>query len=190
MSNRPVEMIEAMGREHLIDFFDTIRAGGIPEGWDCRGRALEYCFLRGFALEMAERMPHAIGWPYPVCWPELKIGIAEQIDGVIYTHTGAFLVEAKAETQPIDVEPLAKLRFRLEGRPPGTMGILLSLSGFSRPASFFAQFAVPLNVLLWSAEDVFWGLRNARLLAGLDIKLRQAIERRVPDYNLEVEEVS
>jgi len=66
---------------------------------------------------------------------------------------------------------VAKLRFRLEGRPPSTMAVLFSVNDFSLPTEVFTQFASPLNVLLWGSSDL-----DVALPAGsMTERLRQSL---------------
>ncbi|AGY56940.1 hypothetical protein GKIL_0694 [Gloeobacter kilaueensis JS1] len=146
--------------------------------WGGRGYALEYIFLRGFDLELESTRYEEVRWPYGFTSEQLRLGTLEQIDGAIYTRLGTFLVESKCLSKEVDVEPLAKLRFRLEGRPPLTMGILVSASGFTQVAKLYASFATPLNVLLWTAEDIDATLPQQRMMDGVRRKLRQAVERK------------
>jgi hypothetical protein len=97
------------------------------------GKTLEYLNIRVFELKNLAR----VRYPYLVTYPE-KFGTMEQVDGVVYLDGRCFLIECKDTTKPQDVESLAKLRFRLESRPPGTMGVLVSRSEFATPAEVFA----------------------------------------------------
>jgi hypothetical protein len=72
----------------------------------------------------------------------------EQVDGVVYDDGRAFLIESKDHDARASVEAIVRLRSRIEQRPPGTMALLFSSSGFTETAEIFAQFATPLNVLL------------------------------------------
>lgn len=189
------EIVKRMTRDELMTFWDEIReaneAGKAPAGWKCRGKALEYCFVRAFSLEAEELGVGDAVEPFNVVWPDLRLGVIEQIDGVVYAPTGRpFLIECKAidPKTPIDVEPLSKLRFRLQQRPPGTMGLILSLSGFTSPAQWLARFATPLDVLLWSAQDFDWALRRGRMFDALEQKYRRAVELRVAYYQVDIEE--
>jgi hypothetical protein len=48
---------------------------------------------------------------------------------------------------------------------------------FTAATELFAQFAVPLNVLLWSAADLDQSLPKARMMDALREKYRNAVER-------------
>lgn len=190
---KAAERVKRMTRDELTCFWDTIKGGETPDGWSCRGKALEFCLVRAFSLEAEAHgdSSYAVVEPFNVVWPDLKLGTIEQIDGVVYSQSRPFLVECKATDpkKPIDVEPLAKLRFRLQTRPPGTMGLLLSLSGFTRPVQWLARFATPLNVLLWSKQDFDWALRRGQMFDALNQKLRRAVEQRVAYYQVDIEEI-
>jgi hypothetical protein len=179
-----VAKASGLDRAAIVSLWEAVKSPAPLKEWNGPGKALEYCLVRAFQLELNET---DCGWPFSVTSPNHRLGILEQIDGVVYAAFGTFLIEAKADKEPVDVEPLAKLRFRLEARPPGTMGMLASVSGFTEPARLYAQFAVPLNVLLWTGDDLDAALRTGSVLKGLQRKLRMAIERRIPDYRLEAE---
>lgn len=108
----------------------------------------------------------------------------EQLDGVVYLDRQPFIVESKNMTEPAAIEAVAKLRFRLEGRPPSTMAVLFSVSDFSLPTEIFAQFASPLNVLLWGRSDLDVAIPGGDMLGGLRRKLEHAVEFGLPLYFL------
>lgn len=169
---------KSLTHRQLMRHWRRLREGKPMGAWGGRGYALEYIFLRGFDLELESTRYEEVRWPYGFTSEQLRLGTLEQIDGAIYTRLGTFLVESKCLSKEVDVEPLAKLRFRLEGRPPLTMGILVSASGFTQVAKLYASFATPLNVLLWTAEDIDATLPQQRLMDGVRRKLRQAVERK------------
>ena len=146
-----------------------------------RGLALEAFFVSAF-----EREEHNVIWPCRTRGPA-GTGTLEQIDGVLYLDFATFLVEAKAEKAPIDVEPLAKLRFRLEGRPPSTLGLLVNTSGFTKPAEFFARFASPLNVLLWTEQDLLHALTNKSFYKSAYLKWQAAVAKREALFDLKTQ---
>jgi hypothetical protein len=55
-----------------------------------------------------------------VTYPQ-RIGAVEQVDGAVYLDGIPFLIESKDHEEPAAIDAIAKLRFRLESRPPGTM---------------------------------------------------------------------
>ncbi|HLM44181.1 MAG TPA: hypothetical protein VK458_09945, partial [Myxococcaceae bacterium] len=83
--------------------------------------------------------------------------------------------------------PIAKLKLRVDRRPPPVIGLFFSVSGFTDPAvdEFHAQ---PLrNLLLWRRADVDLALRSGMRTA-LGVKWRRAVEEAVMDYELEEED--
>lgn len=165
----------AWDRPALLSVWEQIKQGEKIDGWDS-GKAFEYLVVRAFQLEDAE-----VVWPYNVTYPQ-RFGTMEQIDGLVRVDGVTFLIESKDRTEPLSIEAIAKLRFRLEGRPPGTMSVLFSKSNFTPPTEIFAQFASPLNVLLWGVDDLDYALPNSGMVSGLRVKYRVASKLGVPLY--------
>lgn len=179
-----VERARNLDREGLIALWEQVQARhAVP--WP-PGKALECLVIRAFELEAAgtsERV--AVTWPMRNRSRYLPTNVeVEQLDGVVHLPFGHFLVECKdqAPDRPVDVGPIAQLRLRLEGRPPMTMGMVFSSSGFTEPARYFTDHLRPLNVLLWVGSDLDWGLRNG-MIALAERKLRAAVEERLTDYS-------
>lgn len=91
-----------------------------------------------------------------------------------------YLLESKDYDEPMSIEAIAKLRFRLEGRPASAMGIVFARSNFTIATETFAQFCSPLNVLLWSSDDLSFALEKSRMRTGLTEKFRYASEYGLP----------
>ncbi|MBM3472823.1 MAG: restriction endonuclease [Armatimonadetes bacterium] len=183
----------------LVALWEDIRASRTPakwpdqEGWD-RGKGLEYCILQGFALEAPGQVPVAadVVWPFSVLLGDLgesgtslRSTEAEQIDGVIHLDGLSCLVEAKAESEPVAIAPLAKMRSQLLRRPATTIGAIFSLNDFTEPAKRLAAFMFPQTVLLWTGKDMHLALRHQRLFEGLRAKFRMAVEKGLPLLALE-----
>lgn len=167
---KQAEAIE--NRLDLVNLWQQIKLRETPN-WDS-GQAFEYLVVRAFQFEGLQ-----VRWPYRVTLPQ-KFGTVEQIDGVIYYESRAFLIESKHYEQAIGIESVAKLRLRLERRPPGTMGIVFSVSTFTLPMEIFTQFASPLNVILWGPDDFEYGITNGKMINSLQFKLNHAIESGLP----------
>lgn len=172
-----VEEANKWSRQDLLGNWALIKKRKEVSGW-APGKAFEYLVIRAFALEGMD-----VRWPFEVTYPQ-RWGTMEQMDGVVYVDKRPFLVESKDMSEPIAIEAIAKLRFRLERRPPGTMALLFSVGGFSTATEVFAQFASPLNVLLWTGSDMDAALRSATVVAGLRQKLAYAIEYGLPLFPL------
>lgn len=120
-----------------------------------------------------------VRWPYHVTLPQ-KVGTVGQIDGAVYFQERGFLIESKDHNRPKDIEPVAKLRIRLERRPPGTMGMVFSTKGFTVAAEVFSQFSSPMNVLFWGQKDIEYAVAYGKMRDVLTYKMRYAIEEGLP----------
>jgi hypothetical protein len=167
----------AWRRADLIRIWNAIKTGMPIAGWPA-GKAFEYLVVRAFEIEGARVL-----WPFQVIYPQ-KFGTMEQVDGVAYLGDRAFLLESKNLSEPMAVEAVARLRMRLESRPPGTMGVLFSVQNFTLPTEVFTQFATPLNVLLWESGDLDVALANASMVDSLRAKLDYATEHGLPILRL------
>ncbi len=165
---------QAMDRGSLLELWERVKGRSVPVGEWPAGGAFEHLVVRAFELEGAE-----VRWPYQVTYPQ-KFGAVEQIDGVVRLDGMAFLLESKDLDEAASIEALAKLRFRLEARPPGTMGVLFSANDFTLATEVFAQFASPLNVLLWGRTDLDLALPCGLMVEGLRAKLKYAVEDGLP----------
>lgn len=176
-----VRRIRAMNQAALLQLWERVHSGRKLDDWP-PGKAFELLVLRAFELEGAR-----IVWPYSVSSiaPLDLPGLVEQIDGALYTDGMSCLVESKHHHVPIGFGPIARFKVRLDRRPPGVVGLMFSVSGFTGPALREA-YAQPLrNVLLWGGLDIAFALRWG-MRAGLRAKWRQAVERATPDFNLDL----
>lgn len=165
-----VERIRVLDRLGLLRLCDWIQAGRPIEGWD-EGRAFEYLILRAFELEGAQ-----VVWPY-------FVSKSEQIDGALHVDGLSCLVESKDQARPLGFGPIARLKARLDRRPPAAMGLLFSVNGFTGPAVQEAMRHPTRNVLLWRPPDLTHGLLHG-MRAALQTKWRKAVENAVPDFEL------
>ena len=153
----------------LRRLWSAIKAGDTP-GWP-PGKALEYFVLRAFELDGAK-----VRWPYQV---RVHDELVEQIDGVIY-HAGlSVMVETKDHEDPLNVEPLAKLRNQLLRRPAGTIGLVIGKNGFTNPARILAGYMAPTTILLWDGAEIDLALESRQVqpfCRGLQWKFRLAVE--------------
>ena len=163
----------AWERADLLRIWEAIKAGQPIAGWP-PGKAFEYLVVRAFDIEGARVL-----WPFEVVYPQ-KFGTMEQVDGVVYLGERPFLLESKNLSEPMAVEAVARLRMRLESRPPGTMGVLFSVQKFTLPTEIFTQFVTPVNVLLWERKALDVALADASMVGTLRAKLEYAIEHGLP----------
>ena len=188
MTDSDVKKAESLGLIDVFQLWQDIKDGTVHD-WNS-GRALEYLIVRAFQLDVeAETELLGTRWPFGVTYPQ-KIGNVEQIDGIAYLKFCNFIIESKDYNQPLDVEPLAKLRQRLEKRPPGTMGILFGKKGFTDPARIIAQFANPLNVLLMQSSDLNYAIKEDKIQLIYVVRemFRHAVELGLPDLGVQSKE--
>lgn len=148
------------------------------------GKRFEYGVLRLFEIEKA-----VVRYPFHLSGTagglDSKPGIIEQIDGVLYVGALPVLVESKDYKDTIDVAPIAKLRMRLERRPAGTLGLIFSQKGLTEPAAYILRNTVPKNILVWQGDEIEAAVKLKRMCDGLLAKYRYAVERGLPDFNLQ-----
>ncbi|MBI4815377.1 MAG: restriction endonuclease [Deltaproteobacteria bacterium] len=152
-----------------------LSAGIEVPGWP-PGRLLEYFILRAFRDSGAE-----VTWPYYV---NQDGQIIEQVDGALYVGAIHAIVEAKDYDSAVDFEPIAKLQSRLLRRPALAIACLFSRSGFTAPAKTLARYTFPQTILLWEGLELKRAFEEDRLVDGLLMKMKYAVERGAPDYNI------
>ena len=169
-----VATIAELDREGLLELWAQIQEGDTP-GWP-PGKAFEYLVLRAFQLDGAD-----VQWPYPVYMGNM---LTEQIDGAVYAEGLSCLIESKHHESSVDVTPIAKLQYQLKRRPSGTIGVVFAYRGFTGPALSLAQHSAPQTILLWTGSEVEYALNNGKMVAGLRLKYRYAVEYGLPDGSL------
>lgn len=172
-SAHDIERIRKYDWPDLQELWDRIVAGETPD-WGA-GKAMEYVILRAFELDGAD-----VVWPYIV---PLRGEQVEQIDGAVYCGSLSCLIESKATTDKVNIEPIAKLRYQLLRRPPGVLGLVFSRSGFTEPALTLAQFMSPLNILLYGPKEIERLLEKREMVGRLMIKYRRCVEHGLPNFD-------
>lgn len=172
-----VALVRQMDSAAIFALLQELGNGQPIPGWSS-GKAFEHIILRGFEIEGAE-----VTWPFNV---QLIGETIEQIDGAIYYQGLSCLVESKDYDEPINVEPIAKLRNQLTRRPPGTIGLVFARSGFTEPAKLSTRIMNPLQILLWAYEELEEAVHNQTLCRALITKYRIGVEYGVPDYDTRI----
>lgn len=170
-----VARVRSLDVSGLLGLWHEIDAG--TDGWP-PGKAFEYLVPRAFEVDGAN-----VRYPYAVATEGM---ILEQIDGAVYASGLSCLIESKHQDQPISFGPIAKLRTKLDRRPPGIIGIVFSYKGFTEPARLELQRLAPLTILLWEGEEIPLALTRCGMVQALKLKHRYAVERGLPDYNLRI----
>jgi hypothetical protein len=168
-------VIERYARPQIELLWKNIKAG--PTRF-ASGKALEYLVVRAFELDGA-----TVRYPFE---DRDRDGFAvEQIDGVVHSDHLSCVIEAKDQKSAVDFGPIAKLAGRLMTRPSPAVGLVVSRSGFTRPARMSARFLVPQSILLWEGDELDLALTTpGGMRKGLMLKYQKAIEHGVPDYML------
>ncbi|EHQ29925.1 restriction endonuclease [Mucilaginibacter paludis] len=141
-----------------------------------KGLILELMICRAFELEGA-----TVKYPYDVKVQNMN---SEQIDGAVYFDHIACLIECKNEADPINFEPISKLRSQLQRRPSGTIGAIFTTSGFTEPAIILAQYTSPQTILLWERKEIEQCLNQKSFKSGLLKKYNYCIEMGLSNYSL------
>jgi hypothetical protein len=170
------ERISKCSRRGVLALWRQVEARDTP-GWDA-GKACEYCILRAFQLEKA-----TVFWPYHVYDRHDRSLELEQMDGAILVNGRYYILSVKDEADPLNIDPIAKLRNQLLRRPWGVVGLLFSRSGFTRQALAEARLTANPPVLLWVGEEIDAALRSRTMVRSLEAKYRVAVTHGRFDYN-------
>jgi hypothetical protein len=169
------EKISTFNRKDLMRLWRQLKDKNTPD-WEL-GKAFEYLIIRAFELEDVR-----VRYPYSVKLNDNEI--IEQIDGAVHFDNFSCLIEAKDNNEPLNIEPLAKLRNQLLRRPSSLIGVVFSQSGFTSPAITLARFLSPQTILLWTGEELEYALERSLMRKGLAEKFYHCVENALPDYNL------
>jgi Restriction endonuclease len=104
----------------------------------------------------------------------------EEIDGSFVSHGRVFLVEAKWHGSPMPASALYIFKGKVDGKLVDTLGVFISMSGYSRDAVEALMIGKDLNVVLFDAVDIDASIdKNVGFQRVLGYKLRLASERAV-----------
>lgn len=115
----------------------------------------------------------------------------EQIDGSFFLDGTVFLLEAKWHKDELPASSIYQFKGKVDGKLIGTIGVFISMSGFSKDAVDALTLGKSLNVILFGREDI-----DAAISGGvgfkkiLKSKLRKAAEEGVVYFSSEVEQVT
>ena len=149
-----VKRAEKMKWKDLNALWGQIKAGNTPD-WDS-GKALEHLVVRAFKLSQLEAE-----YPYDVPPGGKPI---EQIDGLVYLQSCAFLIECK-DKETVDITAIAKLGNQLLRRPDATFGCVFAADDYSDQALLLADYSVPHRILLWSGLEIEGCLKDKNFAA-------------------------
>lgn len=78
----------------------------------------------------------------------------EQIDGSLYLDGSFLLMEAKWHAMPVPASTLYQFKGKVDGKLVGTIGIFISMSGYSEDAVDALIAGKSLNLILFTKEDM------------------------------------
>lgn len=135
-----------------------------------KGKLMEYLIVRAFEIESSEAKPVYVTYPYGVREKELNNEEMEQIDGAVHVMGLLALIECKDyKDAKIDIEPLVKLRFRLQVRHSSAFGIFFSCTELTDPAEYWISYMAPQLIIFWDKEDLEYCLDNRCFVECLEV---------------------
>lgn len=112
----------------------------------------------------------------------------EQIDGSFYLDGTFILLEAKWHADPIPASTLYQFKGKVDGKLVGTLGVFISMSGYSEDAVDALTAGKSLNLILFNKEDVDAAIAgNQGFKTILKAKLRKAAEEGLVYYPTAIE---
>ncbi|SFN44721.1 Restriction endonuclease [Formivibrio citricus] len=115
----------------------------------------------------------------------------EQIDGSFFLDGSVFLLEAKWHKDEIPASTLYQFKGKVDGKLVGTIGIFLSMSGYSKDAVDALTLGKSLNLVLFDKRDIDVAInRDLGFRTVLKRKLRQAAEEGIVYFPTEAELVT
>lgn len=115
----------------------------------------------------------------------------EQIDGSFFLDGSVFLLEAKWHKDELPASSIYQFKGKVDGKLAGTIGIFISMSGYSKDAVDALTLGKSLNVILFGKEDIDSAIMGSSGFKKiLKSKLRIAAEEGVVYHSTEIEQVS
>lgn len=115
----------------------------------------------------------------------------EQIDGSFFVDGSVFLLEAKWHKDKLPASTIYQFKGKVDGKLIGTIGVFISMSGYSEDAVDALTLGKALNVILFDKNDIDHAMsKNGSFKKILKIKLRMAAEEGIVYHSLEVEQVT
>lgn len=107
--------------------------------------------------------------------------VGEEIDGSFFHRGRVMLLEAKWTQDPLPASSIYQFRGKVEGKLVGTIGVFISMSGFSPDAVNALIAGKVINTILFDGDDMrAVAAGQVDFAAALDQKLRAAAESGTP----------
>lgn len=114
----------------------------------------------------------------------------EQIDGSLYLDGSFLLMEAKWHALPVPASTLYQFKGKVDGKLVGTIGIFISMSGYSEDAVDALIAGKSLNLILFTKEDMDAAIiQKLGFKRVLKDKLRKAAEEGLAFFPTVAEQV-
>jgi len=139
--------------------------GGADEGWYQR-RGYDFERLLNALLDRDNLSPRTSYKPK-----------GEQIDGSFFLDGHVFLLEAKWLSKPAAASTIYQFKGKVEGKLVGTLGVFVSMAGYTNECVDALVLGKSLNVLLLDKDDIEVALSMSEAFANLlRLRLREAAE--------------
>ena len=86
--------------------------------------------------------------------------VGEQIDGAFSYKNKHFLVEAKWQKEKVSASQLYAFKGKVDGKPPGVLGLFISISGFTRNSVLALKTGKTMNIILMDGDDIEYIVRG------------------------------
>lgn len=105
----------------------------------------------------------------------------EEVDGSFFLHQRTFLLEAKWRKDPRPASDLYAFRGKVDGKLVGTIGVFISMSGYSSEAIDALKYGKEINLILFNEQD-FRLVCSGKIsfVGAMERKLRYAAEEGQP----------
>lgn len=115
----------------------------------------------------------------------------EQIDGSFFLDGSVFLLEAKWHSNELPASAIYQFKGKVDGKLLGTIGVFISMSGYSKDAVDALTLGKSLNVILFGKEDMDAVLiGNSTFKSVLKSKLRIAAEQGIVYHSTNYEQAT
>lgn len=115
----------------------------------------------------------------------------EQIDGSFFLDGSVFLLEAKWHSNELPASAIYQFKGKVDGKLSGTIGVFISMSGYSKDAVDALTLGKSLNVILFGKEDIDAALTGSSTFKNvLKSKLRIAAEQGVVYHSTNYEQAT
>ncbi|WP_353096356.1 restriction endonuclease [Empedobacter brevis] len=133
-----------MTRKQIKDLFDSLKEDkNFPNAVDKRKRGRDFEKLLNELLKLEELDPRTSFRPS-----------GEEVDGSFLYGNRVFLLEAKWYSTAMPASSIYQFKGKVDGKLIGTIGVYISISGFSSEAVDALTFGKSINIILFDKSDL------------------------------------